>query len=232
MLRLSFRRLSLPGALGSILLVAPTGFAAVPAGFQDSLVVGTLGGPTALAFTPDGRLLITRQLGVLRVFGPSGLVATPALTLSGVCSNSERGLLGVAVDPDFATNNYIYVYYTTNASGTCQNRVSRFVLPAGNVINPATETVLLDNIHSIAGNHNAGDVQFGKDGYLYVSVGDGGCDYAGDSGCAGGQRRDPRPSHPPRQDPAHHPRRRHASGQPVRGPGHRELPHSETSRRD
>jgi glucose/arabinose dehydrogenase len=54
---------------------------------------------------------------------------------------------------------------------------------AGDTADPATEKVLLDNIPSPNGNHNAGDLGFGKDGYLYASVGDGGCDYAGDSGC-------------------------------------------------
>jgi glucose/arabinose dehydrogenase len=56
-------------------------------------------------------------------------------------------------------------------------------LSTGNVA--SGQTVLIDNIPSTAGNHNAGDVQFGKDSYLYVSVGDGGCDYANNSGCAG-----------------------------------------------
>jgi glucose/arabinose dehydrogenase/outer membrane protein assembly factor BamB len=165
-------------------LVAASAEAAVPSDFQDTLIVA-LGQPTALAFTPDGRLLISRQGGTLRVYQGGTLLATPALTLANVCSNSERGLLGVAVDPDFAGTGFVYLYYTVNKSGTCWNRVSRFVLPAGSVIDPASEVVLLDNIRSTAGNHNAGDLSFGKDGYLYVSVGDGGCDYAGDSGCAG-----------------------------------------------
>jgi glucose/arabinose dehydrogenase/PKD repeat protein len=168
-------------------IIAPTLCATVPAGFTDELVT-TVASPTALAFTPDGRLLITTQPGRLRVFQNGALVATPALDLTSptnvICSNSERGLLGVAVDPSFATpnNNFIYVYYTFNRSGTCVNRVSRYVLSASNVA--SGEIVLIDNIPSTAGNHNAGDVQFGHDGYLYVSVGDGGCDYAG-GGCAG-----------------------------------------------
>ena len=159
----------------------------LPSGFTDELVA-TVGAPTALAFTPDGRLLITTQPGQLRVFQNGALVATPALNLAttgAICSNSERGLLGVAVDPAFTptSNNFIYLYYTFNrGGGTCVNRVSRFTLSTTNVA--SGELVLIDNIPSPAGNHNAGDVQFGKDGYLYVSVGDGGCDYAG-GGCAG-----------------------------------------------
>ncbi len=100
-------------------------------------------------------------------------MATPALDLSArVCATSERGLLGVAVDPTFADNGFIYLYYTFNRSGACVNRVSRFTLSGGNTA--SGETVLIDNIPSPAGNHNGGDLHFGKDGYLYVSVGDGG----------------------------------------------------------
>jgi glucose/arabinose dehydrogenase/PKD repeat protein len=152
--------------------------------FVDQLVA-SVGGPTALAFTPDGRLLITTQPGALRVYQGGALLATPALSLS-PCSDSERGLLGVAVHPQFAQNNFIYLYYTANIAGVgCKNRVSRFTLPPSNIISPASEVVMIDRIHSTAGNHNGGDLKFGRDGFLYVSVGDGGCDYAGDSGCAG-----------------------------------------------
>jgi glucose/arabinose dehydrogenase len=161
--------------------------AAVPAGFSDVLVAN-VGAPTALAFTPDGRLLITTQGGTLRIYQGGALLATPALSFASnqICTESERGLLGVAVDPNFASNNFIYLFYTfEKLGGSCVNRVSRFTLPAGNVINPATETILVDEMPSPAGNHNAGDLHFGKDGHLYISIGDGGCDYAGDSGCAG-----------------------------------------------
>jgi len=165
----------------------------LPAGFTDALVA-TLTSPTALAFTPDARLLITTQSGRLRVYAAGALLATPALDLSArVCADSERGLLGVAVDPSFTANRFVYLYYTYKKHGVCDrntarspvNRVSRFVLSDANTIDPATEVVLIDNIHSPNGNHNGGDLRFGLDGYLYVSVGDGGCDYAGDSGCAG-----------------------------------------------
>jgi hypothetical protein len=74
----------------------------LPSQFEDRGVV-TLGQPTALAFTPDGRLLITQKSGQLRVF-KNGLVASPALDISSkICQNSEQGLLGVAVDPNLFT---------------------------------------------------------------------------------------------------------------------------------
>jgi glucose/arabinose dehydrogenase len=169
----------------------------VPTRREDALVAN-VGAPTAIAFTPDGRLLITTQGGQLRVFQNGNLVATPALDLSSrVCSNSERGLLGVAVDPNFTSNNFIYLYYTfmksppncptgqpTNGLNPV-NRVSRFIFGSNNLVIPGSEIVLIDNILSPNGNHNGGDLQFGKDGLLYIGVGDGGADYAGDSGAGG-----------------------------------------------
>jgi uncharacterized protein (TIGR03437 family) len=166
----------------------------LPAGFSDARVFA-VGGPTAIAFTPDQRMLVSTQSGTLRVFQNDTLLPAPALSFPAtrICTNSERGLLGLAVDPDFARNQFIYLYYTfRRPNGDCGsrslngpvNRVSRFVLPANNVVDPNTETVLLDNISSWNGNHNAGDLQFGKDGLLYVAVGDAGCDPYG-TGCAG-----------------------------------------------
>ena len=172
--------------------------AIVPAGFQDELVTAA-DSPTAFAFTPDGRILVTSQGGVLRVYRDGTPLSDPALDLTGrICTNDERGLLGVAVDPSFATNHYIYLYYTAQEkAGDCAengsttpagpdfpvNRVSRFTLGDDSIVDTASEAVLIDKIPSPHGNHNGGDLQFGNDGDLYVSVGDGGCDYAGDSGC-------------------------------------------------
>jgi glucose/arabinose dehydrogenase len=183
----SRRRRPFTRLLASLALVAAAASApaqtVLPAGFEET-VLFNLGSPTALAFTPDGRLLVSRQGGQLHVYAGGALLTPPALTVPNVCSNSERGLLGIAVDPQFAANHFVYLYYTVN-KGTCYNRVSRFVLPATNVIDVASEVVLLDDIRSTAGNHNAGDLNFGKDGYLYVSVGDGGCDFIAPVGCAG-----------------------------------------------
>ena len=152
----------------------------VPADFSDDLVA-SIASPTALAFTPDGRMLITTQPGQLRVYQDGALLSTPALNLAGsnFCSTSERGLLGVAVDPNFAANGYIYLYYSPRVGGVCKNRLSRFTM-TGNTA--GSELMLIHQIPAEFGTHNAGDVHVGKDGNLYVSVGDGGGDYAGDSG--------------------------------------------------
>jgi glucose/arabinose dehydrogenase len=174
--------------------VTPAGAITLPSGFDDQ-PVATISNATSLAFVPDGRMLLVTKDGVVRVYENGALTATPALDISAkVCDDSERGLLGVAVDPSFGTNHFVYLYYTynkfanscpTNSSTSPVNRVSRFVLGDDDVIAPASEIVLYDNIPSPNGNHNAGDMQFGHDGYVYVSVGDGGCDFRGDSGCAG-----------------------------------------------
>jgi glucose/arabinose dehydrogenase len=187
----------------ALALQSPAGAITLPAGFvATQLFAGaSISGPTALAFLPDGTMLIAEQAGTLRVAVGGNLSPTPAISLgSRVCDNIERGLLGVAVDPKFITNRFIYLYYTfrkfPQADNPCPtgqplnpenpvNRVSRFVLSQTNVVDAASETVLIDNIPSPGGNHNGGDLHFGKDGNLYVSVGDGGTDYAGDSGGGG-----------------------------------------------
>ena len=76
-----------------------------PAGFSEVLVASGFSSPTAMAFAPDGRLFVCRQGGELRVIKNGSLLATPFLAVS-VNSSGERGLLGVAFDPDFANNQY------------------------------------------------------------------------------------------------------------------------------
>src|ERR687898_3091971 len=111
--------------------------AVTPAGFTDTLVANVGSLPSGLTFTPDGRMLVLLKTGQVRVYKDGNLLQTPALDISSkLCTNSERGLLGVAVDPSFSTNKYVYLYYTYNKSGVCPtgqptnsnnpvNRVSR-----------------------------------------------------------------------------------------------------------
>ena len=129
------------------------------------------GAATAMAFAPDGRLFVCLQSGQVRVINKDGvLLANPFVTLS-VDSNGERGLLGVAFDPNFASNHYVYLYYTVPGS-PAHNRISRFTAN-GNVAAANSEFVLvdLDNL-SNATNHNGGAIHFGPDGKLYVGVGE------------------------------------------------------------
>jgi glucose/arabinose dehydrogenase len=163
--------------------------ATLPPNFADQTVVTGIDRPTSLAFTPDARMLIGAEAGVIRVYKNGSLLPQEALDISAkVCSDQERGLMSVAVDPSFATNRFIYAYYTFKKLGGCQyasngdtllpvNRVSRFVLGDNDIVDPASETVLIDNIPAPEGYHIGADLDFGKDGYLYVSTGDGGCQY-------------------------------------------------------
>ena len=143
--------------------------ATLPAGFTETAIAG-LSNPTAMEVAPDGRIFVCQQGGSLRVIKNGVLLATPFVTLS-VDPNGERGLLGIAFDPNFASNNFLYLYYTV-ATTPRHNRVSRFTAN-GDVVVPGSETVLLelDNL-TAATNHNGGAIHFGPDGKLYIAVGE------------------------------------------------------------
>ncbi|MFN0107551.1 MAG: PQQ-dependent sugar dehydrogenase [Blastocatellia bacterium] len=143
--------------------------ATLPSGFAETLVATGMTSPTAFAIAPDGRIFVCQQGGSLRVIQGGALLATPFMTLS-VNSSGERGLLGVAFDPNFASNNFLYVYYTTS-SAPIHNRISRFTAN-GNVVLAGSEVVLDDLETLSATNHNGGAMHFGPDGKLYVAVGE------------------------------------------------------------
>jgi glucose/arabinose dehydrogenase len=144
-------------------------FFAVPSGFTDSLVANGLTNPTAMEFAPDGRLFVCEQGGSLRVIKNGALLATPFVTIT-VNSSGERGLLGIAFDPDFTNNHFLYVYYTATEP-TIHNRISRFTA-AGDVAAANSEFMLLDLDNLSATNHNGGAIHFGPDGHLYAAVGE------------------------------------------------------------
>ncbi|HYJ89148.1 MAG TPA: PQQ-dependent sugar dehydrogenase [Pyrinomonadaceae bacterium] len=143
--------------------------ATLPSGFTEAQISG-LPGPTAMEIAPDGRIFVCLQGGQLRVIKNGALVPTPFLSLT-VDASGERGLLGVAFDPNFQSNNFIYVYYTATTTPR-HNRVSRFTAN-GDVALAGSEFAILDleNL-SAATNHNGGAIHFGPDGKLYVAVGD------------------------------------------------------------
>jgi glucose/arabinose dehydrogenase len=158
-------------SLSFVSLVATA--ANLPSGFTEVQVGDNLSGaPTSMAFAPDGRLFVCQQNGQLRVIKNGSLLGTPFVSLT-VDSSGERGLLGIAFDPNFAINHYVYVYYTV-ATSPIHNRVSRFTA-AGDTATPGSEVVILDldNLSS-ATNHNGGAIHFGPDGKLYIGVGENG----------------------------------------------------------
>jgi glucose/arabinose dehydrogenase len=142
----------------------------LPPGVRIETVLGRMDRPVAMAFDPQGRLFYTEKTtGQVRLFANGNLQANPVITFS-VNANFERGLLGIAIDPNFNTNHYIYVYHTCADFGECpkQNRVVRFTENNGVGSSPTT----IFTATQTAGNHVGGNIHFGPDGKLYVTVGD------------------------------------------------------------
>ena len=130
--------------------------------------------PTVMTMLPDGRILIGQQAGTVKVVKNGAVLATNALSITVDASGgdyTERGLIGITSDPNFATNGYVYIFYTTAVGGT-HNKVSRFTM-TGDIINPASETLITDlDPLSTATNHNGGALHFGLDGKLYIACGE------------------------------------------------------------
>ena len=143
----------------------------VPPGFADLQVAAGLAKPVAFDFAPDGRVFVAEQGGNLRVIKDGSLLPTPFATFD-VNDAAERGLLGVAFDPDFARNQFVYVFYTATTP-RLHNRVVRLTA-AGDVAAPGSETPVLelDDLNPGAAIHNGGSIRFGPDGKLYVATGE------------------------------------------------------------
>jgi glucose/arabinose dehydrogenase len=139
-----------------------------PPGFSQ-VKVGTVYYPTALAKTPDGRIFVCEKAGRVKVVKNGVILSTAFVQLNNVEETNERGLGGIAIDPDFTGNHYVYLYYTT--TNPVRNRLSRFIAN-GDVAQSGSETVLVEfeaNVNSI---HNGGGMAFGPDGKLYLAMGD------------------------------------------------------------
>ncbi len=148
-------------------------------GFLDEVRADSLDRPTGLAFLPDGRILVTEQWsGQIRVVtAASTLVATPAYTFTDLTQNYERGLLSVAVDPQWPQRPFIYCHYTARDSIERLVRltgISNLSDPTGTTLRFAQPLILLDSLADIHPWHNGGSCRFGADGMLYFSLGDDG----------------------------------------------------------
>jgi glucose/arabinose dehydrogenase len=185
--------------LGAALLtqpgVGPAAASTLPTGFRDTVVMSGLTNPTVLQFSPDGRIFVGQKNGVIKVF--QSLSDTSPVTVADLSNNVDdywdRGLLGMALPPDFPTNPYLYVLYAydgpiggaphlwgdacptppgpTTDGCLVSARVSRLQI-SGNVMT-GSEQVLVHDWCQQFPSHSIGTLLFGRDGYLYASGGDG-----------------------------------------------------------
>lgn len=166
---------------------------ALPSGFQAQPYVGGLNFPTDFAFLPDGRVLVAEKSGLVRIAVDGSVLGTPFIDLRDQVNDYwDRGLLSVEVDPNFASNGYVYLLFTyehdeSDYSGTKTGRLIRLTA-SGNTANPASEVVLLgtqvgdscddfpagtDCIPSDGPSHSTGGLRFAPDGTLYATLGEG-----------------------------------------------------------
>ena len=135
-----------------------------------------LNSPLSITNAGDDRLFVNEKAGRIKIVLPDGtVVLEPFLDITErVTSEGEEGFLGLAFHPEYAENGFFYVNYTNMTNNVRRTRISRFeVSDDPNVANPNSEDILLTVVQP-GFNHNAGDIHFGPDGYLYIPLGDGG----------------------------------------------------------
>jgi glucose/arabinose dehydrogenase len=180
------------GVLASAQAGSPVTPLQLPEGFSTEVVVSGLNLPTTFVHLPDGRILFSEKNGVVRLFKNGALQPTPFIDLQDrVNATDDRGLLGLAIDPGFATNGYVYLLYTyehdaADPYGTKTGRLARYTA-VGDTASPASEHVILgtqvgascqlfppgaDCIPSESFTHSVGSLKFAPDGSLFVSLGD------------------------------------------------------------
>ena len=156
------------------LLASANNVSGLPDELERVTLTSELTEPTDFRFLPNGAILITEKSGTVRVFQNNELQLAPLITMN-VLTEVERGLAGVAVDPDFATNHYIYVSYTGPDN---HQRLSRLTVngysgdQTTDVLSADSEQVLYRVADEAANYHQGGGVTFGPDGKLYWGLGD------------------------------------------------------------
>ncbi len=163
-----FRQLIVTGLFILALFFSRHVFAAPPANFQTSQIIGSgLTNPTGFDIAPDGRIFILQQSGAVRIYKNGQLLATPFATLPVTLAGGDLGLLGVAFDPNFVSNHYVYFYYTSDEG---HNTLARY--DATGDVASGGPFILYQSIEITQQFHAGGTVEFGLDGKIYLSLGD------------------------------------------------------------
>lgn len=139
----------------------------VPSGFTKTQLTHSLKDPTVFAFAPNGDIYIGEQSGIILIYRNGAVLPTPVVTLN-TDSAGEKGLLGLALDPKFATNGYMYVSYTTLDEHA---QLSRLTVQ-NDTANLSTEKVYMKGNQLQNAHHSANDLHIGPDGKLWWAVGD------------------------------------------------------------
>lgn len=137
------------------------------------LITG-LSAPLEIVSAPDGsnRLFVVQKVGSVKVYDKSYNFLSDFVTVSGITINGERGLLSMAFHPDYKSNGFFFVYYTTTLGDI---EISRYKVSNNpNKADTTTRKIIITIPHRVAANHNGGKISFGQDGYLYFATGDGG----------------------------------------------------------
>ena len=157
-------------ALSAALVWSPAAPAMGAPALRAKLVVGNLNVPTAFTFGPGNRIwYVEKATGQIRVHDLGTGSDSLFDTVPGVNADGERGMLGVALDPGYPTDPYVYVYATRSVSGALENQILRLTDSNGTGTN---QTVIFSAPASSSPYHNGGRILFGPDGMLYAIVGD------------------------------------------------------------
>ncbi len=172
--------LSVAGSACDTIFVPPPADPTGPngTGLKISVVVPDTAYSVAIAVAPDGRVFYTeKETGKVRIVTPAGTLLATSFADVPVVANSERGLLGIALHPDFASNGYVYVFYTRSSgddnrdsASVVDNRVVRFT--ADGDVADGDEELIVSLPATPGPRHNGGNLHFGPDGKLYVTLGD------------------------------------------------------------